>query len=493
MYATLLVRTLDRCSSSQSQRPLTLTSASSHFLYQHQRRASSGLFHDCLLRPRLPSSSAFLPSFLCPPPVSLSATRPLHRHTRAPNAHLDDAAAMMAESTNVLAGDVAPPRTSADSRTEFIEQIFQKVEEESERRAQEQLQYEEAQARQQQSRVASPALTSSQLPLTPTASIAGAGAGVSGTVRERDRRRGSISVSRFGQIVRKLRRPSRDPIAAYSPPELGGEDGDDSAWVAADAQDTTNPSALPSRTNSVIINAGNTGAFYQAQRYAGSADSFASSHSSSSRHPPRSPFHPNSNTARHYAHADDEELEQVTQMATIAGKVSIGKAVGGLIARRLSMSRGRTRSRDILTSPAGLVIGVSVEEATTEVECADEAEAEVAVGAVAVAGVEAPLQRPPMSPRGTSFVYADAQVALQQQQQQAPGTRSRRSTLSMPGSSVASIANGSGNGSGDGSGEGAGAGGERRLSAAGWVAKAKDLTRKFRRRSMAVLPQNSAP
>ncbi|OSC98454.1 hypothetical protein PYCCODRAFT_1471077 [Trametes coccinea BRFM310] len=369
----------------------------------------------------------------------------------------------MAESTNVLAGDVAPPRTSADSRTEFIEQIFQKVEEESERRAQEQLQYEEAQARQQQSRVASPALTSSQLPLTPTASIAGAGAGVSGTVRERDRRRGSISVSRFGQIV------------------------------AADAQDTTNPSALPSRTNSVIINAGSTGAFYQAQRYAGSADSFASSHSSaSSRHPPRSPFHPNSNTARHYAHADDEELEQVTQMATIAGKVSIGKAVGGLIARRLSMSRGRTRSRDILTSPAGLVIGVSVEEATTEVECADEAEAEVAVGTVA--GVEAPLQRPPMSPRGTSFVYADAQVALQQQQQ-APGTRSRRSTLSMPGSSVASIANGSGNGSGDGSGEGAGAGaaGERRLSAAGWVAKAKDLTRKFRRRSMAVLPQNSAP
>ncbi|KAJ2970938.1 hypothetical protein NUW54_g12618 [Trametes sanguinea] len=127
---------------------------------------------------------------------------------------------------------------------------------------------------------------------------------------------------------------------------------------AADSHDTSNPSALPSRTNSIIINAGNTGAFYQAQRYAGSADSFAS-HSSSSSRPPLSPFHSHGGVpANHYVHADDEELEQVTQMATIAGKVSIGKAVGGIIARRLSMSRGRTRSRDILTSPAGLVIGV---------------------------------------------------------------------------------------------------------------------------------------
>ncbi|KAI9064773.1 hypothetical protein FKP32DRAFT_1569217 [Trametes sanguinea] len=357
----------------------------------------------------------------------------------------------MAESTNVLVNDPAPPRTSADSRTEFIEQIFQKVEEESERRAQEQLQYEEAQARQQQSRVASPAFTTSQLPLAPTASIAGTG--TSGTVRDRDRRRGSISVSRFGQIV------------------------------VRDSHDTSNPSALPSRTNSIIINAGNTGAFYQAQRYAGSADSFAS-HSSSSSRPPLSPFHSHGGVpANHYVHADDEELEQVTQMATIAGKVSIGKAVGGIIARRLSMSRGRTRSRDILTSPAGLVIGVSVEEATTEVECADEADVE---GETTAGG--APMQRPPMSPRGTSFVYADAQVAAQQQ---APGTRSRRSTLSMPGSSVASLANG--NGQANGNGEETQARGERRLSAAGWVAKAKDLTRKFRRRSMAVLPQNSSP
>ena len=56
----------------------------------------------------------------------------------------------------------------------------------------------------------------------------------------------------------------------------------------------------------------------------------------------------------------------MTQMETIAGKVSIGRAVGGIIARRLS--RSRTRSRDILATPSGLVIGVSVEEATTEAE-----------------------------------------------------------------------------------------------------------------------------
>ncbi|CDO77587.1 hypothetical protein BN946_scf184936.g12 [Trametes cinnabarina] len=297
---------------------------------------------------------------------------------------------MMAESTN--AANDAAPRTSADARTEFIEQIFQKVEEETERRAREQLQYElEEQAR--QSRVGSPALASPVLPLAPAAPVAVSIVGMGATTRERDRRRGSISVSRFGQIV------------------------------AADGQDIANTSAVPSRTNSVIINAGNTGAFYQAQRYAGSADSFASSRSSSSaRHPRPHPRH---------AHAHDEDLEQVTQMATIAGKVSIGKAVGGIIARRLSMSRSRTRSRDILTSPTGLVIGVSVEEATTEVEDED---ADVHVHDDE--GDEDGVHRPPMSPRATSFVYADVQVGAgtqqQQQQQHQSGTRSRRSTLKRP-------------------------------------------------------------
>ncbi|KAI8978257.1 hypothetical protein BD414DRAFT_538878 [Trametes punicea] len=334
---------------------------------------------------------------------------------------------------------------SVDSRTQFIEQIFQKVEEESERRALEQQEYEEEQAR--QSRVASPAPHAHAYAYAPAAPAA-----VS-VVVARDRRRGSISVSRFGQATD----------------------------LAPHTHDNT--SALPSRTNSIIINAGNTGAFYQAQPYAGSADSFASSLSSSS--------YPHGGRARSHADAaEDRDVgeEQVTQMATIAGKVSLGKAVGGIIARRLSLSRSRTRSRDILASPAGLVIGVSVEEATTEAEVeveVDDADADDTKGAGPRARVLAPG-----SPFGTSFVYA-----------QADGRRSRRSTLSMPGSSSAHLgahANGSGcaaEGAASASASaGVGAKGvERRLSAAGWVAKAKDLTKKFRRRSMAVLPQNSSP
>ncbi|KAI0669420.1 hypothetical protein C8Q78DRAFT_176410 [Trametes maxima] len=292
-----------------------------------------------------------------------------------------------------------PP--SADARTDLIEQIFQKVEEETERRAQEQLELEEQAAH---SRVASPA---------PHAVPPAAPAAVSVVpVRDgpRDRRRGSISVSRFGQATDLT------------------------------TQTSDSPSALPSRTNSVIINAGKTGAFYQAQKYAGSADSFADSLDGA------------------HAHEDAREEEGVTQMETIAGRVSIGKAVGGLIARRLS--RSRTRSRDILATPSGLVIGVSVEE--TEVEHGEDE------------GEGGALDKP-TTPHGTSFVYA-----------QADGLRSRRSTLSMPGT-------GSSNTSESTAGVAAGAGQERRLSAAGWVAKAKDLTKKFRRKSMAVLPQNSSP
>ncbi|KAI0366770.1 hypothetical protein BV20DRAFT_630903 [Pilatotrama ljubarskyi] len=311
---------------------------------------------------------------------------------------------------------------NADPRSDLIEQIFQKVEEESERRAQEQEEYEE-QSRQSamHSRVASPA-PSAVPPAAPAAvSVVRDAAGV------RERRRGSISVSRFGQATD----------------------------LTAQARDS--PSALPSRTNSVIINAGKTGAFYQAQKYAGSADSFADSFDD-----------------EHGGHAQphhQEESEQVTQMETIAGKVSIGRAVGGIIARRLS--RSRTRSRDILATPSGLVIGVSVEEATTEAEHGEGEASEEAKG-----------QR---SPLGTAFVYATQAPAP------AEGMRSRRSTLSMPGTSGSTNTSESA-GAGVGAGAGAGVNGqERRLSAAGWVAKAKDLTKKFRRRSMAVLPQNSSP
>ncbi|KAI0324032.1 hypothetical protein GY45DRAFT_1375872 [Cubamyces sp. BRFM 1775] len=72
---------------------------------------------------------------------------------------------------------------------------------------------------------------------------------------------------------------------------------------------------------------------------------------------------------------------------------------------------GRSRSRDILTSPAGPVIGLSVEKATTEIKCTDELNAEAGVGTDVQDGeMGVLLRRPPMSLRGTLFVYADAQV-----------------------------------------------------------------------------------
>ncbi|KAH9851080.1 hypothetical protein C2E23DRAFT_733594 [Lenzites betulinus] len=286
-----------------------------------------------------------------------------------------------------------------DPRTDFIEQIFQKVEEETERRAREQ--------------TALPAHGDASLtPPPPPQTVPPAAPAAVTVVRDatRDRRRGSISVSRFGQATESV------------------------------APTTETISALPSRTNSIIINAGKTGAFYQAQKYAGSADSFASSQEEPGETDPR-----------------DEE--QVTQMEKIAGRVSIGKAMGGIIARRLSKSR--TRSRDILATPSGLLIGVSVEEATTEAEHAEEA---------AAAEADAPR-----TPHGTTFVYA---------QVEAP--RSRRSTISMPSSAGESLGAATGTGA-------ATTTQERRLSAAGWVTKAKDLTKIFRRKSLAVLSPNSSP
>ena len=196
-----------------------------------------------------------------------------------------------------------------------------------------------------------------------------------------------------------------------------------------------NPSKLPSRKNSLIINAGTNGAFYKAQKYAGSEDSFASD----TEETPRP--------------EEGHDEEQVTQMETIAGRVSLGKAMGRTIARRLS--RARTRSRDVLAVPSGLVIGVSVTETETE-HPEEDSKGDL-----------------PHTPHGTVFAYAEAT-------ENTPGTRSRRSTISMPNpppsapAAVTAIP-------------------DKRMTAANWVARAKDLTKKFKRKSMAVLPQNSSP
>ncbi|KAI0352022.1 hypothetical protein OH77DRAFT_830328 [Trametes cingulata] len=88
------------------------------------------------------------------------------------------------------------PSAALDPRSDFIEQIFQKVEEESERRAQEQEEYEEQASRLTQSamhsRVASPVPPAAPAAVSVVRDAAAAGV--------RERRRGSISVSRFGQV-----------------------------------------------------------------------------------------------------------------------------------------------------------------------------------------------------------------------------------------------------------------------------------------------------
>jgi len=179
-----------------------------------------------------------------------------------------------------------------DGFPEPLEKIFQKVEEESERRAQEDVASEFAESK---------------------TNVAPA------TNQVKNRRRGSISISRFGQLAEESLKGSQGP-----PPTL---------------------STIASRS-----------AFYQVQAANDSAKSFASGAS---------------------ADLDDEgahlEDVHVTQMHQIAGRQSISKTVGSLLPRRLS----RARSANILAGEGNVVIGVSVEEAT--VESAEGAEASHAV------------------------------------------------------------------------------------------------------------------
>jgi len=173
-----------------------------------------------------------------------------------------------------------------DGFPEPLEKIFQKVEEENERRAQE--------------AVASGSTESTELnqnAVTPTANQA------------KKRRRGSISITRFGQLADDSLKGSQGP---------------------------------PTPTLSTIAS---RSALYQLQAANESTKSFASGAS---------------------AHVDDEgahlEDNHVTQMHQIAGRQSISKTIGSLLPRRLS----RTRSANILVGEANVMIGVSVEEATEE-------------------------------------------------------------------------------------------------------------------------------
>ncbi|CAL1711775.1 unnamed protein product [Somion occarium] len=201
-----------------------------------------------------------------------------------------------------------PTEPAAETRSEMIEQIFARVEEESARRAQQEAEQEEASSHQEayeaQDNVPSPVATVAAI---------------------KQRRRGSVSVSRFGQPTEF----SPEPIVATS----------------------TSPSTRPSRSSSIVIQ---KATFYSVQpHHHGSADSLASET------------------------ADDpakliEDVHHSTQMATIAGRQSLSKA----ITRRLS--RARTRSKDVLVTAGNnvdVVIDVAVTEATVEVRhSADEVE-----------------------------------------------------------------------------------------------------------------------
>ncbi|KAH9478035.1 hypothetical protein JR316_0010271 [Psilocybe cubensis] len=182
--------------------------------------------------------------------------------------------------------------TVMDGKLEPLEKIFQQLEEESERKAQEQLM----------------APNSDDSPERPTSSLA--------IKRIRERRRGSISISRIGQL----------------PEEMS----------TAETKGPTTPTLMKITSNSP---------FYQAQIANGSTDSIASGASAYSND-----------------HAHTEDDNHVTQMHHIAGRPSISSK---MIPRRLS----RSQSTGVIPPPRGVqnmestvIIDVSVQEATVESE-----------------------------------------------------------------------------------------------------------------------------
>ncbi|KAJ7590605.1 hypothetical protein C8J56DRAFT_1046860 [Mycena floridula] len=179
----------------------------------------------------------------------------------------------------LLTGALALPPTMATP--ESLEKIFEQVEEESERRAQLQ---EYLRPEQEDN-----------------------------TLRVKTRRRGSISISRFGQLSDSA---TSEPGSGASSPLPG-------------------VSMLASQS-----------AFYQSRIKNGSNHSLAS---------------------RVSAHSGDEGHEEdahhVTQIQQIAGRQSISKAVGGLLPRRLS----RSQSANVISSGDGnMRIGISIQQATVE-------------------------------------------------------------------------------------------------------------------------------
>ncbi|KAF8960421.1 hypothetical protein BDZ97DRAFT_1922162 [Flammula alnicola] len=184
-----------------------------------------------------------------------------------------------------------------DGRLEPLEKIFQKVEQESEQRAQEAQLTSHARAGSDGVSIEKPA---SAINLK----------------RLRERRRGSISISRIGQ----LKVPEED-------------------FATKSLQAPLTPSAIAIASNSH---------FYQSQIANGSTNSIASGASAFSND-----------------HAHTEDDSHVTQMHHIVGKQSIPSK---MLPRRLSRSHSASviPSRGTQNGEPIVVIGVSVEEATVE-------------------------------------------------------------------------------------------------------------------------------
>lgn len=166
---------------------------------------------------------------------------------------------------------------------------------------------------------------------------------------------------------------------------------------------------------------------------ASSADSLASLPASSSLDP-----------SALSAHHDVPDETQVVQMATFAGRQSLSKA----FSRRLS--RSKTRSRDVLVNNGGvggLMIGVRVEEATVnaDVQCESEGEREEGAGAEGEREREGKAGR---SRAGTTVAFAQGTL------------KAKESRVSMAGCTE---------------------------KEKGWRGKAKELTMKLRRRSIATI------
>lgn len=221
-------------------------------------------------------------------------------------------------------------------RSEALEQIFRRVEEESERRA-----LVEEMAETSARRQATPVPSGSIIPIFQQPGD-GEDPGASTLKSEKSRRRGSLSVSRFGQIP--------ENPADVTPGQTG-------------------ISRSASAVSSLILKSP-----LYAQPPAPSVDSFGTGEE---------------------PHEGGVIDDHVTQMRHISGKPSISKTVGGMISRTISTRRSKNNLK--VVSSQNLFIGVSVTEHEQELE-ASELENESEAGkklVVTTATVHAPLKKQP--------------------------------------------------------------------------------------------------